>query len=114
MGKYQETSRRLAVAMKEAARLKRLSLAADRDVMELQNTLRRSVPDEPPGRFITFSLRMNGTVYDFVAIKVSAMSGRWFTSGSTCPKHGWQWDELWAYMQSADDIPTMPTVLTTF
>lgn len=52
---------------------------------------------------VRFRLRMRrrgsthwGT-YDFAAIKVG--TGRWYTTGSTCPVNGHTWKQLWDFIR---------------
>lgn len=58
---------------------------------------------------IRFSVRFEarGTRYDYAAIRTG--SGRWFTTGSTCPRSGYSWSQLLAFIEGerATDIVRM-------
>lgn len=65
-------------------------------VRRLREQLKReAIPKEPErGTVITFD---KGS-YNFAALR--AGNGRWYTTGCTCPRAGFEWPDLWAFIHS--------------
>lgn len=95
------------VALREAARLAEQHAAALR---------RDGVIDEPEedGAVVRFALRMKigrgqSFVYEYAARRVN---GKWFTTGSTCPRDGYRWESLWRWINDHELVG--PFELATF
>lgn len=58
---------------------------------------------QPECQVITFKLRHDrgGKEYSYAALNTG---GRWFTTGSTCPKNGYRWSELLELINGADAL----------
>lgn len=58
------------------------------------------IPKEPlPGSVIRFTIlpRLGGNSYHYAAVLAG---GRWYTTGSSCPRDGYTWEQLVDFIRS--------------